>query len=51
MTAIADRIVLDGLAESEYHRHSALSSTGARKLLSHTPAHFRLEPTLNEDVQ
>jgi len=41
VTATADRIVLDGLAEDDYHRHSALSSTGARKLLSSTPAHFR----------
>jgi hypothetical protein len=48
MTTIADRIVLDGLAEDDYHRHSALSSTGARKLLSSTPAHligtWRREP-------
>lgn len=41
MTAIADRIVLNGMAEAEYHAHPALSSTGARKLLSTTPAHFR----------
>lgn len=41
MTAVADRIVLDGLAETEYHRHPALSQTGAKKLLSSTPAHFR----------
>jgi len=41
MTAIADRIVLNGLPEDDYHRHPALSSTGARKLLSATPAHFR----------
>lgn len=33
--------VVDGLDEDEYHRHLALSSTGARKLLSATPAHFR----------
>jgi len=41
VTATADRIVLDGLDEATYHAHPALSSTGARKLLSTTPAHFR----------
>lgn len=36
--------VYDGLPEDEYHRHSALSSTGARKMLPPScPALFRYE--------
>lgn len=40
MTATLVGVVAD-LDEMTYHRDKALSSTGARKLLSGTPAHFR----------
>lgn len=44
MTAVALHGVIDGMPETDYHRHPALSSSGARKLLPPScPAIFRHE--------